>query len=99
MNFRNCLKVPRRLEYTANTSAGQSASENRTPDKRKHLLAYALETDGGNGEKNCSLVINTPNKQNLMKNGMYPRTPELKVLGKGTFGTVVRGLYQGIRIS
>lgn len=84
--------------HPANTSSGQSAPEKSSPDKRKHVLGYSLEKDGGE-EKDCSLVINTPNKQNLMQNGMYPRTPELKVLGKGTFGTVVRGLYQGRRIS
>lgn len=85
-NFRNNLKVARRLEYTL---------ESRSPDEKRRQLGDCLEKKFG-GENGCSLVINTPNKKSLMQNGVLgPRTPELKVLGKGTFGTVVKGVYQG----
>ncbi|KAJ8965466.1 hypothetical protein NQ314_004111 [Rhamnusium bicolor] len=41
------------------------------------------------------IVINTPNKENIVKNGLED-PKHLNILGKGTFGTVIRGIHEEI---
>lgn len=41
------------------------------------------------------LHINTPRKKEILKNGLEAQS-NLDILGRGTFGTVVKGYYKGI---
>lgn len=58
------------------------------------LKIHVVE-DEFNIEKRCELNINTPNKKELTQNGLDKFKSNLNILGKGTFGTVFKGKYQG----
>ncbi|XP_044757135.1 serine/threonine-protein kinase mos [Coccinella septempunctata] len=49
-----------------------------------------------NSKNNCkkSILIDTPTKSDLMKNGLTGRKTVMDILGKGSFGTVVKGSYR-----
>lgn len=42
------------------------------------------------------LLVNSPNKNNIMKNGLT-KLSRFHILGKGSFGTVLRGICKGKR--
>ncbi|KAK9881989.1 hypothetical protein WA026_018178 [Henosepilachna vigintioctopunctata] len=46
-----------------------------------------------------NLLINTPVKKYLVKNGLSSKKTSAAVLGKGSFGTVVKGLYKNTLVA
>lgn len=46
---------------------------------------------------NVALLINTPNKLNLLKFGIV-QSSLFQILGKGSFGTVIKAIYQGVYV-
>lgn len=68
---------------------------NKQPLSQIPSLKIHVVEDEFNIEKRCELNINTPNKKELTQNGLDKFKPNLNILGKGTFGTVFKGKYQG----
>lgn len=68
---------------------------NKQPLSQIPSLKIHVVEDEFNIEKHCELNINTPNKKELTQNGLDKFKPNLNILGKGTFGTVFKGKYQG----
>lgn len=74
----------KRLNFTSSCNSNVFATKNH----------FFRESDVSKKTYKRSIIIDTPTKTDLMKNGLSNRERVVDILGKGTFGTVVKGFYK-----
>lgn len=98
--------MPKKLNFSSGTKNVTAKFESdfkqstRIPDIKIDCVPDDIKWDFQNkcasNKHSDVLDINTPNKLDLVKNGLDKFKNCTAVLGKGTFGTVFKGKHKGI---